>query len=183
MLKPHRASSDSVASVPINVPASEETVLNYWREIDAFKTSQKLSEGKPEFSFYDGPPFATGKPHYGHLLAGTIKVSGGFRLGITKERQAWSCPTCLARRHPCESAALPAVSTVDMMEAGSGRLLSAVRIKDLSRQDVDLLKGLRRFGRQIQQRDRALEHQTRPVTQHAKSVIHSRSLTTGKDMR
>jgi isoleucyl-tRNA synthetase len=50
-------------------------VLEYWREIDAFKTSQKLSEGKPEYSFYDGPPFATGKPHYGHLLAGTIKVS------------------------------------------------------------------------------------------------------------
>lgn len=34
----------------------------------------KLSEGRPEFSFYDGPPFATGLPHYGHLLAGTIKV-------------------------------------------------------------------------------------------------------------
>lgn len=49
-------------------------MLEYWREIDAFKTSQKLSEGKPEYSFFDGPPFATGKPHYGHLLAGTIKV-------------------------------------------------------------------------------------------------------------
>lgn len=36
----------------------------------------KLSEGKPEYSFYDGPPFATGLPHYGHLLAGTIKVGG-----------------------------------------------------------------------------------------------------------
>jgi hypothetical protein len=53
--------------------------MNFWREIDAFKTSQKLSEGKPVYSFYDGPPFATGKPHYGHLLAGTIKVCS-FRL-------------------------------------------------------------------------------------------------------
>jgi isoleucyl-tRNA synthetase len=34
----------------------------------------KLSEGRPEYTFYDGPPFATGLPHYGHLLAGTIKV-------------------------------------------------------------------------------------------------------------
>ena len=32
-------------------------------------------EGRPEFTFYDGPPFATGMPHYGHILAGTIKVS------------------------------------------------------------------------------------------------------------
>ena len=42
-------------------------------EIDAFQTSLKQSKGKPLYTFYDGPPFATGKPHYGHLLAGTIK--------------------------------------------------------------------------------------------------------------
>jgi isoleucyl-tRNA synthetase len=65
----------TTATGPIHFPTSEQQVLEFWREIDAFKTSQKLSEGKPEFSFYDGPPFATGKPHYGHLLAGTIKVS------------------------------------------------------------------------------------------------------------
>ncbi|TFK23968.1 isoleucine-tRNA ligase [Coprinopsis marcescibilis] len=51
----------------------EQKVLQFWREIDAFRTSLKLSEGRPEYSFYDGPPFATGLPHYGHLLAGTIK--------------------------------------------------------------------------------------------------------------
>lgn len=33
----------------------------------------RLSIGRPCYSFYDGPPFATGLPHYGHLLAGTIK--------------------------------------------------------------------------------------------------------------
>lgn len=48
--------------------------MKFWREIDAFQTSLKLSEARPVFSFYDGPPFATGLPHYGHLLAGTIKV-------------------------------------------------------------------------------------------------------------
>jgi isoleucyl-tRNA synthetase len=32
-----------------------------------------LTAGKPHFTFYDGPPFATGLPHYGHILAGTIK--------------------------------------------------------------------------------------------------------------
>jgi isoleucyl-tRNA synthetase len=55
-------------------PREEEKVLKFWEEIDAFKTSLKLAEGRPKYSFYDGPPFATGLPHYGHLLAGTIKV-------------------------------------------------------------------------------------------------------------
>lgn len=61
-------------SSAFNFPEEEEKVLKFWREIDAFKTSLKLSEGRPIYSFYDGPPFATGLPHYGHLLAGTIKV-------------------------------------------------------------------------------------------------------------
>ncbi|KDQ21864.1 hypothetical protein BOTBODRAFT_26268 [Botryobasidium botryosum FD-172 SS1] len=60
-------------SAQFNFPKEEEKVIEYWREIDAFKTSLKQSEGRPQFSFYDGPPFATGLPHYGHLLAGTIK--------------------------------------------------------------------------------------------------------------
>jgi isoleucyl-tRNA synthetase len=38
----------------------EEKVLKFWREIDAFQTSMKLSEGKQFFAFYDGPPFCTG---------------------------------------------------------------------------------------------------------------------------
>ncbi|KAF8236536.1 hypothetical protein L208DRAFT_1357299 [Tricholoma matsutake] len=60
-------------STQFDFPKEEEKVIAFWREIDAFRTSLKLSEGRPEFSFYDGPPFATGLPHYGHLLAGTIK--------------------------------------------------------------------------------------------------------------
>ena len=57
----------------INFPKAEEEVLKLWNELDAFKTSLKQSKGKPKYSFYDGPPFATGLPHYGHILAGTIK--------------------------------------------------------------------------------------------------------------
>ncbi|KAJ3051018.1 isoleucine--tRNA ligase [Rhizophlyctis rosea] len=62
-------------AVPANIsfPKEEEKILQFWKEIDAFQTSLKLSEGRPLYSFYDGPPFATGLPHYGHLLAGTIK--------------------------------------------------------------------------------------------------------------
>jgi len=56
-----------------NFPKEEEKVLAYWKEIDAFQTQLKLSKDKPAFTFYDGPPFATGMPHYGHIAAGTIK--------------------------------------------------------------------------------------------------------------
>lgn len=55
-------------------PQNEEDMLKYWQEIDAFQESNRRSEGRPAFSFFDGPPFATGLPHYGHILAGTIKV-------------------------------------------------------------------------------------------------------------
>lgn len=48
-------------------------MLKIWREIDAFKRQVELSEGSQPYTFYDGPPFATGLPHYGHLLTSTIK--------------------------------------------------------------------------------------------------------------
>nr|CDS27818.1 isoleucyl tRNA synthetase cytoplasmic [Hymenolepis microstoma] len=57
----------------INFPEEEEKILKFHNEIDAFNTSNTLSSKRPLFSFYDGPPFATGLPHYGHILAGTIK--------------------------------------------------------------------------------------------------------------
>ncbi|XP_058750906.1 isoleucine--tRNA ligase, cytoplasmic-like [Vicia villosa] len=54
-------------------PKQEETILDFWSRIDAFHTQLSLTKDKPEYIFYDGPPFATGLPHYGHILAGTIK--------------------------------------------------------------------------------------------------------------
>ncbi|KAL4194516.1 hypothetical protein AMTRI_Chr05g59720 [Amborella trichopoda] len=54
-------------------PKHEEKIVAYWEEIKAFETQLKLTENMPEYIFYDGPPFATGLPHYGHILAGTIK--------------------------------------------------------------------------------------------------------------
>ncbi|XP_077211966.1 tRNA synthetase class I (I, L, M and V) family protein [Tasmannia lanceolata] len=51
----------------------EEKILKYWEQIKAFENQLKKTLGKPEYIFYDGPPFATGLPHYGHILAGTIK--------------------------------------------------------------------------------------------------------------
>ncbi|KAL9113112.1 MAG: hypothetical protein Q9227_002724 [Pyrenula ochraceoflavens] len=57
----------------INFPQIEAEVLKRWDEIGAFQRQLELSRGRPPFTFYDGPPFATGLPHYGHLLASTIK--------------------------------------------------------------------------------------------------------------
>ncbi|MCI5065553.1 isoleucine--tRNA ligase [bacterium] len=54
-------------------PSLEEDVLKKWREQDTFQESLRRREKEPRYMFYDGPPFATGTPHYGHLLAGTIK--------------------------------------------------------------------------------------------------------------
>jgi len=54
-------------------PELEEEILKYWEENNIFEKSIQNREGAEEFNFYDGPPFATGLPHYGHLLAGTIK--------------------------------------------------------------------------------------------------------------
>ena len=58
----------------ISFPEKEEEILKWWEENGVFQESVKQSLGKPVWSFYDGPPFATGLPHYGHLLAGTIKA-------------------------------------------------------------------------------------------------------------
>lgn len=54
-------------------PKQEEKILQWWTEVKAFETQLEKTKGLPEYIFYDGPPFATGLPHYGHILAGTIK--------------------------------------------------------------------------------------------------------------
>lgn len=51
----------------------EERILAFWQTKKIFEKSLKNRRDAKCFSFYDGPPFATGLPHYGHLLAGTIK--------------------------------------------------------------------------------------------------------------
>jgi len=62
---------------PINpkqsFPELEKGILKYWKENKTFEKSVELRPKSAEYVFYDGPPFATGLPHYGHLLAGTMK--------------------------------------------------------------------------------------------------------------
>ena len=56
-----------------NFPQMEEEVLRFWEENKTFEKSVSSREGGDEFAFYDGPPFANGLPHFGHLVPGTIK--------------------------------------------------------------------------------------------------------------
>ncbi|XP_077582378.1 isoleucine--tRNA ligase, cytoplasmic [Stigmatopora nigra] len=79
----------------INFPAQEEKILQLWKEKDCFHECLKQSKNRPRFTFYDGPPFATGLPHYGHILAGTIKdivTRFAHQSGFHVDRRfGWDC--------------------------------------------------------------------------------------------
>ncbi|PWN01608.1 isoleucine--tRNA ligase [Nocardioides silvaticus] len=74
-----KVNTDNSAGVPSSprFPEIEERVLAYWAEDDTFRASVEQrdagDDGANEFVFYDGPPFANGLPHYGHLLTGYVK--------------------------------------------------------------------------------------------------------------
>jgi len=54
-------------------PDVEREILDFWAEDGTFRASVAQRDGAPEWVFYDGPPFANGLPHYGHLLTGYAK--------------------------------------------------------------------------------------------------------------
>ena len=73
----------------------EEIVLAFWNEQEIFKKTLEKPAPKGEFIFYDGPPFANGLPHYGHILASAIKdaipryrTMQGYRV---PRRWGWDC--------------------------------------------------------------------------------------------
>ncbi len=86
--------ASSEPSAPsVSFPRMEEQILSRWKERDLFKKTYQPQ--KPRYSFYDGPPFATGLPHYGHLLASTLKdivprywTMKGFHI---ERRWGWDC--------------------------------------------------------------------------------------------
>jgi isoleucyl-tRNA synthetase len=79
----------------IDFPGVEKAVQAFWETHETFKKSLELRRHAPEFVFYDGPPFATGLPHYGHLLAGTIKDIvpryQTMRGHYVERRFGWDC--------------------------------------------------------------------------------------------
>ncbi|MFD7025117.1 isoleucine--tRNA ligase [Promicromonospora sukumoe] len=79
MAYPLHRPSDAEGAVPASpsLPDLERDVLAYWEKDDTFRASIDArpagENGSNEFVFYDGPPFANGLPHYGHLLTGYAK--------------------------------------------------------------------------------------------------------------
>ena len=65
--------SEPADSAPFSFVEMEHDILKLWRDTDAFQQSLANTRGKKPYIFYDGPPFATGLPHHGHLVASTIK--------------------------------------------------------------------------------------------------------------
>jgi isoleucyl-tRNA synthetase len=61
------------ASGAPSFPELETEILDYWGHDGTFRASIERRDGAPDFVFYDGPPFANGLPHYGHLLTGYVK--------------------------------------------------------------------------------------------------------------
>ncbi len=78
-----------------NFPEEENKILKFWEEKKIFEKSLEGTKRKKAFVFYDGPPFATGTPHYGHLLQSAIKDAiprYKTMQGFYVERQwGWDC--------------------------------------------------------------------------------------------
>ncbi len=89
-----RSGGTGVPAQP-SFPALERDVLAYWQAQDTFRASVRQRPADREFVFYDGPPFANGLPHYGHLLTGYVKdlvprfrTMQGWRV---ERRFGWDC--------------------------------------------------------------------------------------------
>ncbi len=76
-------------------PEIERKILEYWKEKNIFQKSIDQKDSSKQFIFYDGPPFANGLPHYGHLLTGFIKDTyARFQTSLGKRverRFGWDC--------------------------------------------------------------------------------------------
>ncbi len=77
------------------IAKQEEEILEFWKKDKTFEKSLKKTKDKEPYIFYDGPPFATGMPHYGHILGSVTKDIFG-RFWTMKQRYVrrvwgWDC--------------------------------------------------------------------------------------------
>ena len=73
---------------------TEEELRNKWGQEGTFEESIERNKDKKEYVFFDGPPFANGLPHYGHLLTGFIKDIYA-RYHTMKGEKVYLCPDLL----------------------------------------------------------------------------------------
>lgn len=82
-------------SSQMNLPETENNILDFWDKENIFeKTLEQTRSGQP-YHFYDGPPFATGTPHYGHIVASTMKDTvpryWTMRGRFVERKWGWDC--------------------------------------------------------------------------------------------
>lgn len=91
----HRYPTVSNAPAQLNYPSMELAILDLWERDATFATSVEQRRGAEEYVFYDGPPFANGLPHYGHLLTGFVKDAMPrfmtMRGRLVERRFGWDC--------------------------------------------------------------------------------------------
>ena len=79
----------------LSFPEMEKEIIRYWEENRTFEKSVAQREGADEFVFYDGPPFANGLPHYGHIMVSYVKDTiARFQTMAGKKvdrRLGWDC--------------------------------------------------------------------------------------------
>lgn len=89
------AAPDTARAAKSPVALAEEKVLEFWREKNVFQKSLDKPSPAGNYVFYDGPPFATGLPHYGHILVSTIKDAvpryQTMRGKHVERRWGWDC--------------------------------------------------------------------------------------------
>jgi isoleucyl-tRNA synthetase len=105
-----------VADKP-DFPEVEREILAYWAQDGTFEASVKARSTAEEFVFYDGPPFANGLPHYGHLLTGYVKdavprykTMRGWRV---ERRFGWDCHGLPAEMEAVRELDLPGRADVE----------------------------------------------------------------------
>lgn len=128
----------------------EKEILKFWDENNTFEKSVKNRDGATEFVFYDGPPFANGTPHYGHIMVSYVKdVVARFQTMNGKKverRLGWDCH------------GLPAEMSAEKQLNVSGRKqieeFGIEKFNDFCRQDVLKYSGIwvdmfKRIGRWV----------------------------------
>lgn len=129
-------------------PAFEAEMLRIWKDEDTFKQSLKNRTGEKRFSFYDGPPFANGMPHFGHSLVTSIKDA----LGRYKTMRGYY----VERRNGWDTHGLPVEFAIEKEFGVAGKKqileLGLQKFNDACRDSVFKYKGdweefFRRIGR------------------------------------
>jgi isoleucyl-tRNA synthetase len=140
--------------VKSKVSETEEKILAFWNEKGIFKKSLEKPSPKGDFVFYDGPPFATGEPHYGHVVPGTIKdiiprykTMRGYKV---RRRWGWDCHGL-----PVENIVekeLKLASKKEITEFGIGKF-NAIARSTVMRYADDWRKIIPRLGRWVDMED------------------------------